>query len=633
MRIGRLLLIVVFFFFLEDYIVYAQDDIDIVADSIAIDTPVESDSIIFYTPFALHNRLGNVLVPDIVLNKSDLTFLSAGDIGELISDYRNDAYLYPSNWAYKSSNRLFGSLPGYHAVGINGAQLFSATNSAININQLSVDQFENIEIYKGSKAAVLSENNQIFINYQQRVFNTAAPYTSISYFDAGENFISGDGLFSQNILPNQNLYIGFKSFGGGTEYESQLLDNMNIFLSYRFNTSEFSSLSISYSYINQFMQDNGGIVLTDQTKPYVSTNEFDPSTAEYLDPEFNLRELNHILQFDYSQSFDNDTTFVLNSNLTYLYNDYQVPIYDSIAGNQYPSGSIISTRQIITTKINESDISFGFDGRLALGMNENFYRSGFSPFGYLNLDLIGFQVGVGARGNFSNQYNNINYGGSLGYKIDTLSAIEIDLSFNNINQLNPLSLVNSFTVGSVIASYVLQISNNTVFSLEGFYHSYSQYHHAISGQVTNGMDNLGSQANFVWPIYMDFVFSNSDLYLSTTAKVEKFSILDDISFEAQVDLFSEIKVAESVARLGLRSSYLRNMNPFFFDSYAQLYYLNPYEPVNTILLDAYLMAKLGNANVRLVFENILSERYLPVIPYPNRGSNFRIHLSWAFPFY
>lgn len=603
-------------------------------DSTAIDSLYQvKDSIppsMVFFPLKSHYSLSEHISPSISIKKSDLTFLTGGDVNEIIADYRGTYPAYPGNWAMNASSRIYGTLPNGQSAGVNGMQLFTVDNQSNHINFFPIEHFEELEIYTGSKAAILAENSQVFINYQFREFNTATPYTQLSYFDAGNSFISGEGLFSQNILPNQNLTLGFKSFGGGTEYEGQIHDAMNIFLSYRYNISDLSSLSLNYSYINSFVRDNGGVALSDLTQPYRDNDQLEESTADLRYPGYYYRELGHIIQANYSQLFDSDSTIRYNANLSYHYSDYSPFELDTSRLNPFPVTPIVSTRQVLSFDLRDIVVTTGADARGSIGANKEQYQYGLSPFGYVNTQLSNFEFSCGVRANISSLYTNIDFGGRVAYKIDSLFDLWIDYSNKNIVQLNPYSLIPSYTVSSFIGGGELNLSRESKLSLSSWLHSYSQVP-TLAG-VVNDVSSIGGQVRFISPLTSNFIFDNFDLNYDISASVEKFSSLEHLSLDSYIDLYAEYMVSKSVARLGAIGRFLSNTHPFYFDSYTQQYTLANYTPQESLILDAYVMAKLGNANIRLLMENILSERFLPLLPYPNRGRNFWIHLSWAFPY-
>jgi hypothetical protein len=586
---------------------------------------------VYYVPLSIHNSIGSLAEPDYNISKYETTFQSGGDISELIADKYELNYLFPGQWSHRADLRMNGGIAGYQSAMVNGVQLFSPTNTANQINYFPVEQFENIEIYTGSKAAIFSENSTSFINYQTRIFNTATPYTQLSYFDAGESFISGEGIISQNILKDQNTTFGFKTFGGATEYDNQGLDHMNMFLSHRVSLSDLSMLSFHYSFINQFYRDNGGLELPDYSQPYAEPALLEPTNADYRFNDFTFRELNHILQIAFTGSITDDTTDIFSANVTYNYNDYQLEWQDSTSVNPYENNSILSSRVMLKSDLLGFETTLGGDTRLTSADANNAYAFGLSPFGYISIPIADLELNGGLRANISNLYSNLNTGANISYKIDTTHRFSVDASFNNINQINPLSNLESFTVTSSIGKYMYK-SESIGLDISGYIHNYNSIASTTNLSDNSGLDIIGGSVGGDFSFGTNLLLSGSSVLINYNITAEQFSQLDEPSISAQIELFEQIIVQKSVARIGLRASFVRNQNPFFYDTFSQLYFLNEIDPSSFVILDAILMAKLGNANVRLIFENLLSDRYLAAIPYPTRGRNFRIHLSWAFPY-
>ncbi|GAB5465516.1 MAG: hypothetical protein Kapaf2KO_09520 [Candidatus Kapaibacteriales bacterium] len=601
-----------------------------------------------------HFHLGTVTKPNKEISKRDLGFNSYGDIYELLSTTNDLTYQNSGIWAIKSAVRFAGGNPQNISYGLNG-QTIGLDNGVVNPAFLSPDQIETLEIYTGTKASILGNGSETHVNFAQAHFNTANPYTRISYFDAGESMVSGDGVFSQNILPNQNLTFGFKGYGGGSEYDNHNADNFNINLGYRVLLDSTSVVSAQYYYSNQYMNENNGLLIdatggglnADLRNPYTFATLLTPEGSEVNREGFGNRNLNHIGQVSYSKSLFSDSTVDFYSSLMFNHSKYeQNDRTDSILDLNQQNYNLVQSDSYLRLPLEFFELSIGT--QLMFATYEQIYSNAIldesslfdiQPYGLLKLPLGNFEIGGGLRVNNLENLK-LNFGGYIDY-IDTANQLNggLDISYTNLNNRLNFSLDNERNVFSIIADIGYGF-DWLEFSLEGYYKIYNGYlqqdpNNNLTPSVIydDGQQTvIGATLVADSKIFPGFLYKNNDLWLRLSNRIETISGVTDPIFEARGDIVSRFFVSSSIAEIGVRTRFFYNHTPFIFDAISRRYGIMSIEPVPLFAFSPFLMAQLGNANVRLIFENVLSERYFTQLTGVSRGSNLRIHLNWAFPF-
>ncbi len=156
---------------------------------------------------------------------------------------------------------VLGASPRDVAVMLNGRNMNDAAFGAFLLDQFPQEMMDCAEIFIGSDAAIIADNAAgAAINLQEIRHNTRRPFTRIWFQQSGAGtFGSSDGTLSYNVANDWNLTLGYRRQSTDGQYANSGVDGWNIRAMLRWSASSNATLSLSYLYTQHRMNLNGGL--------------------------------------------------------------------------------------------------------------------------------------------------------------------------------------------------------------------------------------------------------------------------------------------------------------------------------------------------------------------------------------
>jgi hypothetical protein len=170
-----------------------------------------------------------------------------------------------------------GSTNSNLGVSMNGRPMNSTYSGQYLLSLAAPEGVDRTEILTGSAAVGLSPIlTQTAINNVEVRFNTATPYLALWYSQGGGETVAADVALAQNIAPGLNMNVGVRRIGSDGRYLQTFWDAWNVRVNTRYAADSLTTLSLSYNLTSHNTDLWGGIrtkldpnTLTERTTPTV----------------------------------------------------------------------------------------------------------------------------------------------------------------------------------------------------------------------------------------------------------------------------------------------------------------------------------------------------------------------------
>ncbi|MCX8055336.1 MAG: putative porin [Ignavibacteria bacterium] len=588
------------------------------------------------TPSRSH---GSVIDYHSIISKRDINYDNFYSTSDII--FKRNSY-YKLDLGFPRHNTFFSAYSGSvrdNSVCFNGVSLSRIEYDYSEINQISPEQFENIEILEGSDAVLLT-GKSVAINFQEKIYNTASPFTKFWYSQSGYELIASDGQLSKNITPKLNFVLGFSNLGADGRYTNQEIEHWQIRSTLRYNFDSLNSLSINYIFNNKKQGLNGGVD-ENSSNP---ANEFETNV---LFNDFRERIYTTDLIFSVS-SHSNVSHYLFNIFLSHQDNQLRFENEDKILQNKPEGKSIYNTflygANLLVDYRLLSFVNLMIGGKFdhsSIEKNsftqsfEKFSGSSFIKVKMLLTNNINFSSGIRYERKFD--YDLFSYAARFTYAL-TDSRYELDFSkfqilpnlsqgLNRESETNYLLLLNSYWNNLNIKSTIFyRRTNNPLIARLSLNKNYVIYSDDCDCNSRNsfGVSILWS-AKFFNKIYLDAKIVSQ--YSETNSRQELYFPLFYSYFSAAY----EYTVGNSILKAGLEAEIYSPIKGLYFYPISKDFVETDSEGKwlgNG--LNAFAALKLGNAFLRLSFENVLGQYYYRVRNYPMLDRVFHLSVTWSF---
>ncbi len=220
--------------------------------------------------------------------------------------------LHQGYYALPNTMRVLGGSANDNALLFNGRPLNDVTSGQALMNLFPTEFMQKAEILLGSDAVVVADNaSGMALNVQEPRYNAKKAYTRLWYAEGANGYISSDGVFSQNIAPNVNMTLGYRREAGDGRFTNQAVDSWNLRALFRWNLSDATSVSLVELFSNRLMDLNGGI----DTAGTVDIN--DELSARVRFPLMNERLISHDISATLTTRLAADSSSRLQLNAYY----------------------------------------------------------------------------------------------------------------------------------------------------------------------------------------------------------------------------------------------------------------------------------------------------------------------------
>lgn len=586
-----------------------------------------------------------------VINKRDIQLINYVGVNDILSNFTPFYSQHLGGYSTYNSFFALGANSKSISWAFNGRNINDMDLGSFNPEQFPTEFFENIEIFTGSDAVILGDNAaSVFINFQEIRYNTAIPFTRIWFGNSGFGYLGADAIFSQNIMPNWNFTLGFRSYNSAGAYENGWGDNWNARAILRWNPDNSTSISFTENFSNIGSGTSGGIN-TD-----ISTNIFDELSAIPNFSGLNERVFRHDLTLSATHKFDTIQTNAASVNL-YLSNvrwdrsSGQNILFNTADTNNrifYNSYSYMGAEgKYEITPFEAISFRFGAYSEVDLIDKTYFYDdfNGVSSSAYAHSTINfsdNFNLSGGVR--ISSKFGNV--GLSYGAKQSTLISNNLkftaDFSYSDRLPYPVEGLqLNSEQHIAITSEIIYQLTDNSHILTGAYLRSIFSpilaeidddpltlpFLNYYSGE---NLTRMGAYIEYSSDLIYDFTFKLKGLtQITVNDNGNRVGDLPIIS--ANFRAFYTYKPGRSMLRVGVETGVLTDFTGDRFFPLTRSYYPGNYDSgLMTTGLTAFLEVKLGDAYVKIQYDNILNQNYYYVAVNPMFPANLRLTANWTF---
>ena len=628
-----------------------QDSLSVSDDDIPIDTvppsfPLKTHGSIFI----LHEKNKQKI------SKQDIQYINYASFPDIIKKKYHQYPLFLGSYGQFNSFSFFGANPRNIALGFNSRPIEDIAFSSINLSQVAPEFMESTELLTGTDAVIFSDNGSgAYINIQEIIHNTKYPYTKLWLSEANFDFISADGIFSQNFAKNWNFTFGFRSVSSAGRYDNSWVDGWNVRTMLRWNPSDRTSFSFVEYFTNQGFATTGGIQAT-------NGDYCDDLVAFPIYEEVDERVFRHDMTLSMSSILDKDSLHALYSSLYFSHSEWDRRRSIDMLFNENDSSLYYSNRSYYlgtsaryeNNLLEFTKLTVGGDLRyVSLGSNDYIESlNGLSIAGFGRLKLIfsdDLSLTTGVRLKLRDKKYSASLGGKISFDLSDELVLSADASYSERfpspseglsldNEKNLLGLF-SFSWESekshlnftAFARQVLSpIMAIPVYSDQGLLINATGYN-GDNRFITGGIIDAGT------PIAGSLLINDDRIVLHGWVNLQLSMGEDNTSkrfptFFGGLEIYYELTIGRSQARLGASLELLSAFKGEYFFPINRMYI--PYQTergFSTNGTELFAKARLGsNAYVKVSLENPLSQCYYYVPVYPMYEMNFKISVSWSF---
>jgi hypothetical protein len=553
---------------------------------------------------------------------------------------RNSGFLPMSQGGFGQFNSvsMYGSNVTNQSVSTDGRSVFDPWNGTFNMELIAPEGLERVEILTGT--------NAIGMAMQSMRYNTATPYTAFWYAQGGGDFIAADVALAQNVSSKTNVSLGVRRTGADGRYLNTQFDIWNVRATVRVMFTPRTHGLISY----QLSSANSGMWGGLKTIPPLELSS--ESTAA---PVFSgLRDLTrrHDLTANLVHLITADSSNVL-SAVAYGTVDNMLRIRDSTL-RIGPTDSVLNVtlNGVHTGVLVRYDIvSSGFSVKLGGGVdystvNATAYTAQSDNFQPQVFALVSNQLTtdilITAAARAQVHWDRLLVGAGLrgSMMISRQSSIAVDLSFAQRapSAADGLSLIPE---GHLLG--LLEIKTRT----DSWNLAANVFHRQISNTIqhnsnrdaeqnisltmaTNGGSSSVSGTNVMCTWQNNFLEVGANIratYSTTEGRADHQFPL----FLADASAAYVYRVGSSTIKLGIRGVVVSPMSSLQFVPLTWSY-IQPVQSQNWANsgLDGFLMAIVGNAAVKVSYENVLAQRWYTTAISPEIVRDLRLSVTWSF---
>jgi hypothetical protein len=572
-----------------------------VADSLAADSIRARTAETFYKPLAVHGRFASIdTAIGTHIHKSAFQHVQFTGLPEILS--RTTPWLPLQNGGLGQHNAIFlaSALPREQSWSVNARPMTDAWSGQFHAEQLAPESFERIEVVTGTDAVGLAPNvSTVGVNMQEALYNTAPLFMRMWYSQGVGDYIAGDAAFAQNVAPNLNISLGVRRAGARGEYARTGFDVWNVRLGARWFPTSRSTYSLNYALSSLNTQLWGGLDTA------LTTDLSDEASAVPVYYALEDQTRRHDVTLGWTQVLGEDSSSVLYTSAWFTSADLRR----------------IDTVEIGVRHARTAGATSRFEQRLgaallrvaALAQWTDADQTPWSTTlqglhaaarGHLSIPLGSLTLRAAAHVAQQDDSTRIGIGGALDIPLGDGMSGSIDASVAAGSLLGQLSFkLLSGSTAIDAAAWMRRSTDDIESALYGMHASLRWNTGGFTvAPLVRIMASTPSTTDPEWPL-----------------------------LSGHIDVYYTYAVNRSYVSLGARGTLISPMRGPTFDpwswSYATSTYVQEWRPA---VLDLWLSAMLGNAALRVSWENLLGRAVWTTAVAPSLQQNFRLTVSWSF---
>jgi hypothetical protein len=570
-------------------------------DTVITDTAQRIDAPVFYKPLAMHGRLASIdTAVGTHIHKSDFQRVQFTGVPELLA--RTTPWLPLPNGGLGQHNAVLiaGALPREQSWSVNARPLIDAWSGQFHAEQLAPESYERVEVVTGTDAVGLAPTiSTVGVNAQDALYNTAPLFMRLWYSQGVGDFIAGDAAFAQNIAPNLNVSFGVRRAGARGEYARTGYDVWNVRLGARWFPSASSTYSINYALSSFNTQLWGGLDTA------LTTDVADEASAVPVYYALEDQTRRHDVTLGWTELLGADTSSVLYTTAWFTSSDLRR--IDTV------EIGVRHARTVGATSRFEQRLGSALLRIAALAQWTDADQTPWSTTlqglhaaarGHISIPLGAVTLRAAAHVAQQDDSTKIGLGGAIDVPLGEGSSGSVDASLAGT---------------SLFAQLTYRLSTGSSWYDAGAWTRMST--------DDNSSSLYGLHASTRWNVGGFSVAPLVRLMFSTPSEDDpEWPLLS-----GHVDVFYTYTVNRNSVSAGARATVFSPMHGPSFDpwswSYGRSAYVQEWRPA---IVDLWLSAFLGNAAVRVSWENILGRAVWTTSVAPSLQQNFRLTVSWSF---
>lgn len=588
-----------------------------------------------------------------VISKTNIRRMDYRSVPELLQRSTAAYPRFTGGFGQHNAMTFMGEDPANHVYSVNGRHVFDPWSWRLHTEQLSVEGIERIEILHGTDAIGLGGGMGLHaINMQQIIYDTKTPITRLWYAQGGGEFLATDVTLSQNVTPSMNATVGLRRSGAIGRFDQTDFDIWNVRSAFRWTPSRRMHVQVSYDLASLNTDLWGGVNAEDMTTITEATAipvfetlrdltrrhdlqataaylpNADSSTIMQATAYASLSSIRRLRSSSVQFLFPDDSTDVVSRGYTY---GMQVRLQQQLGALTLRAGASLDALHHDESPVAASVAT----ARLQTWVH-----------GSLRLTSV-LDLRVAAR-LLQDQYGSSTGGGvALHCRASSASTYVVDISTapryagpTEITSVGQRPLSERHVLARVLASYNV---DRMTLSAEAFYRSMAD---VMAGAWTRASDilpvivaprtdNRGSASILGAMLRADGRWKNiefrSTLRVVRTSTEDAVTVVEMPLISGNLTAAYVFETASNSVRLGTTiGMQTATEGPGFSPLTWTMVSRDVTQALTTNGVDAYVSATVGNADIRLAFENILGVPWFSVAGYPEISRNFRLSVHWSF---
>ncbi len=535
---------------------------------------------------------------------------------------------------------------------IDGVPISDPQYGAVNFNFIPSEFIDHIE-YSSNGDALTWNNSAGVLNIVTKTYATIKPYTKLRYFQASNDHLVSDGIFSQNISRQLNFMAAFQNEGTSGRFFNSDYSAWNLREKLQWKSDGGTTLILTHIFNQGQFSINGGVNV-DSTQTDLL---FDENRATLMNLNSYEKQTRHDIYLIAGIPYDKDT---IQEGIFRVYYNYQfreywdgdrilIPTVTTIRNDYKTERTGISYDheiRITSMPINISSSVERLQNEITnttLPLQTTIFRLGgltrIESGGLISMRLSGgYQQDLDQRASLASC---LQYGTELHFtpveNFSILGGINHGPSFQWLN-----AIAAGYTTPSILTTFNLGVNfRNSFMALTASLDHKLLSHWPIPGTVDatfapifdfSDREKISLVSLSLVLNYWHFVFENKSSLTIRQWTSDAMNKTNPLLFGNTGFYFDGHVVGQLDARAGFRLRYSQENSLLTYNWQTRLYSYTQttLSRSSWAVLDAVLVGKIGSAILSLTWENLTDENYYIVPFYPMQDRQLRISLSWEF---
>ena len=609
------------------------------------------------TAVAPFKALGRIMtdsnLASTVIAKTDIRRLDYRSLPELLQRSTGAYPRFTGGYGQHNALTFMGEDPASHVISVNGRQVFDPWSWRLHTEQLSVEGIERIEILHGTDAIGLGGGMGLHaMNMQQIIYDTRTPITRLWYAQGGGEFLATDVTLSQNVAPTMNATVGLRRSGAIGRFDQTDFDVWNVRTAFRWAPSRRMHVQLSYDLASLNTDLWGGVSAEDVSTITEPTAVPMFQSLRDLSRRHDLQATAAFLPGADSSTIMQATAYATISSLQRLRSPSVQFLFPDEGTDFVTRGRTYGTQMRLQQHLGALKLHAGASLDL-LQLDESpvaarIATARMQTWAHLSLRLTSaIDLRTAAR-LLQDQYGSSSGGGiALHWRASSASTYMIDVSTaprypgpTEITSVGQRTRSERHVLARALALYK---SDRHIVSAEAFYRSMADVmagswplsSDTVSAIVAPRTENRGTASILGMTLRTEGRWK--DLEWRSTIRVVRTQADDSVTVvnmplaSGTLTAAYVYETASNSVRIGTTFGLQTSMSGPGYSPLTWTYVSRGVmQALTTNGIDAHVSASVGNADIRLAFENILGVPWFSVAGYPEISRNFRLSLHWSF---